>query len=71
MASSLDLVTRLSIESEYKSLYTWSLKEFKPEGEEASGTLVHRLRRRGHSEPNNVSSYQLHNPEHHESFDGV
>ncbi len=40
MDSSLDLVTRLSVESEYKSLYRWSLKEFKPGGEEVTGPLI-------------------------------
>ena len=40
MQSSLDLTTRLSVETEYKSLYEWSLQEFRADGEKVGGPVI-------------------------------
>ncbi len=37
MESSLDLATRLIVEAELKSLYSWSLQEFRADGQKAVG----------------------------------
>jgi len=40
MESSLDLVTRLSVEPEHKNLYAWSLQEFRPDGTKVGGNHI-------------------------------
>lgn len=40
METSLELTTRVSVDSEHKSLYSWFLQEFRPDGEKEGSALI-------------------------------